>query len=250
METSVLPSILTIFADIRAFVNNGLTVLPLTIIGTGLLLSLMTANYALLFMIFGMIFIAPSGLFIINALFDFIGSFLGQPTSRLFAGSYSDLCDVIPPFPIPSRPSAGLKYTFGSYWLAMMSFFFGYILSNAVALLQKTTDEPADADDKVRNMFVSGVINRKTQAILAMITTILLIVLVVASRLINTTCEPYISSIFSVLAFGALGYGIYTKYSTPGDNRLSDIFGIANRLLSPSAMNNAPYACLPTKTAP
>ena len=245
METSVLPSLATIFADIRAFVNNGLTVLPLTIIGTGLLLSLMTANYALLFMLFGMVIITPSVLFVGNLGFDLFNSY-SQPTSRLFAASSSDLCDIIPPFPIPSRPSSRLSYTFGSYWLAMMSFFFGYVISNATALLGKSTQEPDEADDKTKGMIASGAMNRKTQAITAIFGTIILAILVIIMRIMNTTCEPYISSIISTIGFGALGWSIYSSLAETGEDRLSDIFGIANRLLSPDALTNAPYACLPT----
>lgn len=239
------PSLATLIADIRAFINNGLTVLPLTVIGTSLMLSLMTANYALLFMLFSMIFIVPIALFGGNLLLNFIQSFINSPISRLWGASSSDLCDLIPPFPIPHRASSQISLSFGSYWLAMMSFFFGYVISNAVALLRKETQDPVNADDVTKNMVASGVMNRKTQAITAIIATVIFALIVIIMRIVNTSCEPYILSPIMCVIFASLGSSIYAFLALRGEDRLSDIFGIANRLLSPDAMNSTPYACLP-----
>jgi hypothetical protein len=248
MEASVYPSLTTLIGDIRAFVYNGLNVLPLTIIGTSLLLSLMTANYALLFMLFAMILIVPGILFGANLLIDLFNSKRtpgSAPPSRWFAASYSDACDLIPPFPIPSKPASAMSYTFGSYWLAMVSFFFGYTIANGVALLKKETQQPVTDDDATQKMVTQGANNRKAQAIAAIVASVVLFIIVFVMRHMNTTCEPYLLSIFSVIAFGGLGAGLYGFLAVRGEDRLSDIFGIANRLLSPDAYNNKPYACLP-----
>lgn len=245
MDSSVYPSLATLVADIRAFIYNGITVLPLTVIGTSLILSLMTANYALLFMLFSMIFIVPLVLFGGNLVLDLLQVTIGAPSSRLWGASSSDLCDLIPPFPIPHRASSQMSLTFGSYWLAMMSFFFGYVISNAVALLRKETQEPVNADDVTKNMVASGAMNRKTQAITAIIATGILAIIVIIMRIMNTSCEPYILSPIMAVAFASFGSSIYAFLALRGEDRLSDIFGIANRLLSPDAMNNKPYACLP-----
>lgn len=245
MESSVYPSLATLIADIRAFIYNGLTVLPLTVIGTSLMLSLMTANYALLFMLFSMIFIVPLALFGGNLLLNLLQSFIGFPSSRLWGASSSDLCDLIPPFPIPYRPTSQMSLSFGSYWLAMMSFFFGYAISNAVALLKKETQEPDNADDITKNMISSGIMNRKTQAISAIIATVIFAIIAIVMRITATSCEPYILAPIMCLVFASFGSSIYAFLALRGEDRLSDIFGIANRLLSPDAMNSTPYACLP-----
>jgi hypothetical protein len=41
-----------------------------------------------------------------------------------------------------------------------------------------------------------------------------------------------------------LGFAWYYLLSVVGDDRLSDVYGIANRLMTSSALSNAPYACL------
>jgi len=45
------------------------------------------------------------------------------------------------------------------------------------------------------------------------------------------------------------GYYWYSMLSGIGQDRLSDLFGIANRLLPPSAITNGPVACIPDPDA-
>lgn len=250
MESSVLPTLLTLIDDIRSFINNGLAVLPLTIIGTALLISLMSANYAMLFMLMIMIVFVPGLLFFGNMLLELITTPFGAPTSQWLGARSSDLCDLLPPFPVPSRPSIGLQYTFGSYWLAMVSFYIGYTISNAVALLRKDTQMPVNADEPTQKMVQTGQNNRKTQAIGAIITTLLFGLIVIIMRIMNSGCEPYIFSVISIIFFAVFGWVIYIILAAVGQDRLSDIFGIANRLLSPDSMNSVPYACLPPAASP
>jgi hypothetical protein len=42
-----------------------------------------------------------------------------------------------------------------------------------------------------------------------------------------------------------LGVSWYYALSSVGEDRLSDLFGIANRLLLPKVFRNGPIACLP-----
>lgn len=245
MESSVFPTLFTLLGDIRAFVNNGISALPLTIIGTSLLLSLMSANYALLFMLMCMIVFVPSGLFLGNLGLEFITQWFSPPSSQLFGSRTSELCDIITPFPAPTEVDVVRKYTFGSYWLAMMAFFFGYAITNAVSLLQKDTQMPVNADDTIQQMVISGQNNRKTQAISAIMTTVIFAIIIFGMRIINSECESYVFSSISVIAFSILGVTMYNWLASVGQDRLSDIFGIANRLLSPDSLNNVPYACLP-----
>ena len=45
--------------------------------------------------------------------------------------------------------------------------------------------------------------------------------------------------------FGAMGYFWYKLLSLVGEDRLSDLFGIANRLMPPGAYGSGPMVCLP-----
>jgi hypothetical protein len=58
-------------------------------------------------------------------------------------------------------------------------------------------------------------------------------------------CDSVIGMVLTSLFFGYAGYGWYKLLAMVGEDRLSDLFGIANRLLPPSAIQNKPIACLP-----
>jgi len=49
----------------------------------------------------------------------------------------------------------------------------------------------------------------------------------------------------SSVIFILLGVGWYKLLSIRGDDRLADLFGIANRLLGINATKNEPMACVP-----
>jgi hypothetical protein len=51
--------------------------------------------------------------------------------------------------------------------------------------------------------------------------------------------------IVTILLFGYIGRSWYRLLASVGEDRLSDLFGIANRLLPPSAIENKPIACVP-----
>jgi hypothetical protein len=55
--------------------------------------------------------------------------------------------------------------------------------------------------------------------------------------------------ILTTIGFIFMGHGWYKALSKVGQDRLSDLFGIANRLLPPSAINNAPIACVPVPSS-
>jgi dipeptide/tripeptide permease len=125
----------------------------------------------------------------------------------------------------------------------MTLFFFGYMIQNAISLLNKEPEGDVEVDD-------SKIATRKTQALMALFAMILVLLFVVYYRL-KTGCEPYhdpitiaVGVFVAAAAFGA-GIGWYHMLGIVGQDRLSDLFGIANRLLAPGAMKNGPVACVP-----
>ena len=241
-------SILTLAGDMKAFLNAGVANLPLTVVGASFIISLMTANYALLFMVLGMFVITPIAFFFgdlgFKIIFETISRYMFD-TSSVTATNPSDLCDLIQPFPVYAIAKGGVNHTLGTYWMAMTIFFIAYVMSNAVSLLQKTTGEPQLATDAVLKMISTGSINRSSQAVLAMIMMSIIAIVVILMRMYFSRCESIVGFIVSAVAFGWLGKVWYDILASKGQDRLSDLFGIANRLLSPDALNNAPYACLP-----
>ena len=143
-----------------------------------------------------------------------------------------------------------------SYWVAMTGFLIGYLITNAMTLYRKetlyppvnvdqnsTTEEQAKAQAAAKDRADAGAANRKSQTLMAIIILSLLICIIVYMRLWDG-CDGFLSLIFGVV-FGGIGVGWYQMLARVGDDRLSDLFGIANRLMIPEAMFNAPYACLP-----
>jgi hypothetical protein len=127
----------------------------------------------------------------------------------------------------------------------MITFFIGYIFTNGLELYNR------EAEDTIINVTSSAASdistmtsNRKSQAIVAMISTIVFGLIVLGFRF-YTGCESTLGMVLTTIIFVFTGHGWYKALSSVGQDRLSDLFGIANRLLPPSAINNAPIACIP-----
>jgi len=246
-----MDSLRGIISDIRIFLYGGILTLPLTIAGTLSIIGLFTANYAILFFLIGYLILTPSVANLLNAALDLIFSGMsGNP----FKATFGDVCKVVIPFsqlPISSAnnttnsKSSGEITVVSSSWVAMVAFFIGYIFTNGLELYNRetpattltvTTKDASDLDKKVTN--------RKTQAIIAMVSTLVFGLVVLGFRYYSG-CESMLGMILTTFGFIFAGHGWYKLLSTIGEDRLSDLFGIASRLLPPSAINNAPIACIP-----
>jgi hypothetical protein len=265
-------------ADLHVFLYGGLRSLPFALGGTMLLLGLFTSNYAILFFLIGLLIVAPLGSWFINRMIPLLwnsiryGWYLilkyiikdkdadsSNPTEFFHITSFKttvdDVCKLIIPFGTSKNAENAPETVISSEWMAMSSFFIGYALCNAIQLYNNdmtgsaalnSPDEP-DTQNKVNK--------RKSQAMFALVSISIFALVVLIFRW-NTGCEPLINiSIldwnipFGLLLtgplFGVIGYYWYQLLSIVGQGRLSDIFGIANRLLVPSAIKNGPIACIP-----
>ena len=263
-------------ADLHVFLYGGLRSLPFALGGTMLVLGLFTSNYAILFFLIGLLIVAPLGSWIINRMIPIIWNSLrylwylilyvfyggkdvesSKPTDFLNIKSFmitvDDVCKLIIPFGNSKNSSSGPETVISSEWMAMSSFFIGYAMCNALQLYSndvtgsatlKSPDAP-DTENKVNK--------RKSQAMFALVSISIFARVVLIFRW-STGCEPVINLfsanipfglLFTAPLFGILGYYWYQLLSGVGQGRLSDIFGIANRLLVPSAIKNGPIACVP-----
>jgi len=236
-----------IISDIRIFLYGGILTLPLTIAGTLSILGLFTANYAILFFLIGYLLLTPLVAFGLNTALDAI--FSGKSFNP-FKAKFGDVCKIVIPFSQLSTDSGTTsdKTIISSSWVAMVAFFIGYIFTNGLELYNReapantltvTSTSASDLDKKVTN--------RKTQAIIAMISTIVFALIALGFRYYSG-CESMLGMILTTFAFIWAGHGWYKALSAIGEDRLSDLFGIASRLLPPSAINNAPIACIPVPT--
>ena len=240
-----MDSLKNIMSDIRIFLYGGVRTLPLTIAGTMLILGLMTANYAILFFLVGFLILAPTSASLINLLVDFI--FTGSPTFKV---SPSDICDLRIVYASNSSTAKTTKLVtqFSSTWVAMTAFFFGYMLTNAVELFKRpdisqTLTVKSSSVPDISNK----VSNRRTQALISIMSIIVATLAILVYRIFFSGCDSKVGGVISTVLFGALGWGWYNALSKTGEDRLSDLFGIANRLLPPSAITNGPIACIPVR---
>jgi hypothetical protein len=264
-------NLFTVASDIRYFLLTGLKTLPLTIGGVMLLVGMLTANYGMLFFVSGMFVLAPLAAFLFNflmsALFDpqgLVAAVLGSagsgmeitPSMRavLFSAKDKNVCNVAGKWDGVNADRTSLDLSV-SYWITMTFFFVGYMLMNAVLIYIEPTNYPVDTDAQGNSdpdaigKADAGRTARRTQAAIAIIALCILTIIILFIRLlmkgIAGSCDGPVSFLIGLLGGGALGGAWYYALSRVGNQRLSDVFGIANRLMIPMALVDKPYACLP-----
>jgi len=236
-----MDSLKNILSDIRVFLYGGLRTLPLTMAGTLLVLGLFTANYAILFFLIGFLVLTP---LLAVALNGVVGSLLEYYQIAAFKTKSGDICRIIIPYTTLQNP-VGLREenVVFSTWMAMVAFFVGYVFTNGLELHNREAPTSKDAPTSDMEAKVSA---RKTQALVAMGSVLFFALLVIGFRLYSG-CENVYSILLTFLAFMYTGRGWYRMLASVGEDRLSDLFGIANRLLPASATQNGPIACIPVR---
>ena len=228
-----MESLKGIITDMQSFLYGGVLSLPLVMGGTMLILGLFTANYAMLFFLVGFLVLAPLG----AGFLDFLCQLLPSSWTEIMR---SDVCRVVQPFTTLQAPlgKQDASTAVVTPWLMMTTFFLGYMGANAVQLYTR----PAPPQDP--NVTLDARVTvRTSQALLSIASVILLTLLVLWFRY-KIGCESVVGMVITTAAGGAAGYGWYRALSEVGQDRLSDLFGMANRLLSPSAFRNGPVACM------
>jgi len=145
---------------------------------------------------------------------------------------------------VPLVPSSGASYTapvniMPSYWMAHISFFFGYLLMNAVGIYTQVPDKTAD-----KNMVAS----RMSRASTIITITVLLLVVLSMMRMYTTGIETPAGIMLAIVVLGFAGVGWYKLAETCGA-RNSDIFGIATQMISQETSKNTPMTCVYKTTA-
>lgn len=234
-------NLFTIASDIKYFLLSGYQALPFVIGGTFSILGLYTAQLAMLFFLVGYLFIIPLLTLVLNFGANIvIPSTWKQKDVPWLLSSDNDICNMLS---IPSEPGQETMKTILTPWLSMVTFFLGYIGMNAYSILQKPVEYPLKADAATKKATDNKAMLRRTQATVGLIVTAALAVFILIMRTFVTGCDSVVGGILS-LGSVALGASWYVILSLGNDDRLSDLFGIANRLMTTSALNDAPYACL------
>jgi len=223
-----------VVSDIRIFLYGGMTTLPLTIAGTMLLLGLFTANYAMMFFLLGYLLLSPLSAVILNILLPPNTPFPDVPSR----------CQLAYHNQKTSSSVTTSKEPITTTWMSMVSFFLGYMVNNASQLISRESPDESllvTSDGAIIN---KKILNRKSQALMSLISIIVFTIVVIYFRY-STGCDSFLGIILTLALSGTTGFAWYYTLSLIGQDRLSDLFGIANRLLPPSAIQNQPIACIP-----
>ena len=240
-----------VMSDIRNFMYGGMVSLPLTLAGTMLILGLFTGNYAFLFFLLGFLVITP----VLSNTIDFLFKLVMGPADEnsLFKGYVSDICKIHVPYTTREKPvGVKLEQVSSSTWVAMISFFTGYVFINGFELYRSYDSEKGvEIPTNEASSVELKVLNRKSRVLISMISIIIFFIFAMVYRF-KTGCEAKfikmpIGMIPTMTFFTFIGYMWYKAFSSIAQDKLSDIFGIANRLLPSSAITNAPIACIPIR---
>lgn len=237
-------NLFTIISDLRYFLLTGFETLPLTLGGTMLIIGHLTANYAMLFFLVGYLMVVPGALFLLN---------LFSPEVFSFGGRDMEVCNVNTETLSEKRSDMII-----SYWIGMVAFFIGYMFTNTASIYMKEPGNPVTdgkgnvigpegstpPDPSLGARMEAGTTLRRTQTMMAFVALILIAFVAIAVRLWSS-CDGIVSILLGGGLGGGIGIGWYFLLAKVGDDRLSDLFGIANRLMVGTSLENLPYACLP-----
>jgi hypothetical protein len=227
-------SLFNIFSDVRHQLVSGFRSFPTAFAGALLFVGLFTGNYAMLFFLVGLLVATPFLNFGINSVFP---ASWGSPNQ-------SPICNlVLKDGQIGEGATAPMQFI--TDWTAMATFIFAYLFSNAYALYGLPVEYPANAtaDDQAAYDDKAGL--RKSRAVISMLMILVIGLVFFTIRLFVSKCEGYVGMSLGLVLYSLLGVGWFYALNSSGQGRLSDLFGVANRLLAPTALTNQPYVCLP-----
>jgi hypothetical protein len=215
-----------LLASLRDLLHKSFLALPLLLAGFSLFMGLTQGNMGLLILFLGMATIVPFSTALFNLLWEFIFG-----ASPLFSVPYSDVCQLILSAPHGNIPTL---FVAPSYWMALMSFFFGYLITNASAIYGMKADASADP---------SKVENRKSQALTGIIVSSIVFAVLVLIRFFVTKCETPLGILSAFVVGGSLSFGWY-QFAKFCNARDADIFGIAQGILPKNLEFAVPMTCL------
>lgn len=140
---------------------------------------------------------------------------------------------------VPLSPTSGTSYNtpvnvLPSYWMAHISFFFGYILMNAISIYLMAPEKRA-ADWMI--------ISRKTRAVTLIVSTVVLFLLIAFLRFYLTGMETAAGISLAMVVLGGVGVGWYKLAEVCGATA-SDVFGIAQKMVTQGTGDKKPVTCV------
>lgn len=214
----------------RATLERSFIALPFLLFTWSLFIGATTGNIGLLVLALGQSTVVPLLTFGLN----YIASKFGDSWKPMFTIPKSATCNLLP---TGFTNVSDREYVVPSYWLAQILFFFAFLISNASTVLNLEPEPTAPAEKVER---------RKSQAQLVLIMAIFFLIVFLGLRFFVMGCELALGLFIGSLVFGSVGYGWY-RLAQECSARDSDIFGIVQGILPPSASDPPPMTCVYTK---
>ncbi len=212
----------------REFLLHGFRILPIVIASFALVIGLSQASMAFFFLFLGVGLIVPIVNMILNPIVGWLGS-LGLPEYLYKIKGTNYGCPIFGEF-------ANQGDTV-SVWLATLVFFVTYFFINAYNLYNRPAD-PSAPDYKVDA--------RQTQALMAMAIILLFGIAMLFYRFFLTQgCESPIGMPVALLVFVPLAYYWYQYLVKCSGDRLTDLFGVANRIMVQPPNASPGAVCMP-----
>jgi len=212
--------------------------LPLLLVGWISFMGLSQGNIALLILALGHIFIVPLSAMLSNTVIEALAKVIekipsiGEGTvSRFFTVPNVDNCNLIPGSMDRTNP---FQWVAPSYWVAHISFFAVFLLTNASFISSMPAVEDADKDKVER---------RKTQVAISSLLTTVVFGILILMRYLLTGCETVGGIAIGLILMGSLGYACYmvVKECSVKD---SDVFGIIQSVLPEAMKDEPPMTCV------
>jgi hypothetical protein len=213
---------------IREFVIHGFRILPIVLASFAFIIGVGHANMAFFFLFVGIALIVPIANMLSNKIFGWLFS-LGVPEAL---------------YKISAAPGSGCS-VFGefantgdtaSYWLAALIFFVSYTFINAYHLYNRPA-QPNAPENKVDA--------RKTQAIMAIALILMFGIGMLLYRFFTTKCETALGMPVALLVFVPIAYYWYSLLESCSGDRLTDLFGVVNRIMIEPKNAGAGAVCMP-----
>lgn len=197
----------------------------------------------LIFLVGGQLYTKATFFDMVNVV-AFILSANGMDTS--VRATPAPTCNIVPTG--PDEPI----YSSPSHWVNHITFFFGFIMSNTVAVYKeptppKITTGDEDSDKKRNAAIDSRVTNRKSLAIsIGVVSTIVFLVLLLFRYRIG--CESHFGLAVVPIGFAYMtGYFFFSLLYTSCGVRPADVLGIVQGMISSDLIDN-PIVCVGTPT--
>jgi hypothetical protein len=214
---------MSVVTQIRGLFYSGFMSLPLVLVGIILFLGANLGNLGLLMLSFGQIVIVPLVVFVVNMIHEAV--FQGSP---LFNKAGNAMCNLVPTSPVAAAIGVA-----PSYWSAQVTFFFVFLMTNAMVLYNKPPTEGADP---------AKVANRKAQTLTAFMISFVVFLVLIGLRQ-GTGCETIAGSILGILIVAPIAYGWYKLAALCGAKD-ADVFGILQKILPQNMKDEPPMTCV------